>query len=78
MGKWAQGIYEVKNPQKYVGLHKPKFRSGWEMLFFQFLDNNPAIIQWASEAISIPYIHPLTGKRTNYIPDFFIVYVDKQ
>jgi hypothetical protein len=77
MGKWAQGIYEVKNPQKYVGSGKPKYRSGWEMSFFMFCDNNPAILQWASEAIKIPYRNPLTGKQTIYIPDIFMVYQNK-
>lgn len=77
MGKWAQGIYEVKNPQKYVGSGKPKYRSGWEMSFFMFCDNNPAILQWASEAIKIPYRNPLTGKQTIYVPDIFMVYQNK-
>jgi hypothetical protein len=39
-----------------------------------FLDENDHILQWASEAISIPYRHPLTGKQTIYVPDFFIQY----
>ena len=42
-----------------------------------FCDSNDKVLQWASEAIVIPYIHPITGKRKNYIPDFFIVYQDK-
>lgn len=77
MANWAQGIYEVKNPDKYIGKHKPKYRSGWEFTFMQFCDNNNAVLKWASEALSIPYLHPLTGKKTNYIPDFFIVYQNK-
>lgn len=77
MGKWAQGIYEVKNPQKYVGKGKPKYRSGWEMSFFMFCDNNPSVLQWASESIQIPYRNPLTGKQTIYIPDIFMVYQNK-
>lgn len=77
MAKWAQGIYTPKNPQKYVGKHAPKYRSGWEMTFMTFCDNNKNILYWASEAIRIPYRHPLTGKITNYIPDFFVVYQNK-
>lgn len=77
MANYAQGIFTPKNPEKYIGKHKPKFRSGWEFTFMQFCDNNKAVLKWASEAISIPYIHPLTGKKTNYIPDFFIVYQNK-
>jgi len=75
--KFSQGIYKVRNPEKYVGLGYPKYRSSWEMTFMMFCDNNPSVQQWASESIKIPYKDPLTGKNTIYIPDFFIVYVDK-
>ena len=77
MAKWAQGIYNIKNPQKYVGKHKPKYRSGWELTFMTFCDGNDNVIYWASEAMAIPYRHPLTGKPTNYIPDFFVLYKNK-
>ena len=43
----------------------------------RFCDSNDNIIQWASEAISIPYRHPLTGRQTIYVPDFFVQYRDK-
>ena len=74
MTRWAQGVYEVQNPAKYVGTGKPRFRSGWEHSFMRFCDSNDHILQWASEAIQIPYRHPLTGKQTIYVPDFFITY----
>jgi hypothetical protein len=74
MTRWAQGIYEVLNPEKYVGKRRPRYRSGWEHSFMRFCDNNDHVLQWASESVSIPYRHPLTGKVTNYVPDFIIVY----
>ena len=77
MKKWAQGIYTPKNPEKYIGKHKPKYRSGWEMTFMMFCDNNKNVLHWASEAMAIPYRHPLTGKVANYIPDFFVVYQNR-
>ena len=77
MGNFAQGIYEVRNPEKYIGNHKPRYRSGWEFTFMQFCDSNKNVLKWASEALVIPYRHPLTGKPTNYIPDFFVVYQNK-
>lgn len=77
MANYAQGIYTPQNPEKYIGKHKPKFRSGWEFTFMQFCDSNKSVLKWASESMVIPYRHPLTGKLTNYIPDFFIVYVNK-
>lgn len=74
MTRWAQGFYEIKNPQKYVGKGKPRYRSGWEHAFMRFCDNNEHIVQWASESISIPYRNPITGKQTIYVPDFLIMY----
>jgi hypothetical protein len=78
MGKWAQGFYTPKNPKKYIGKHTPRYRSGWELTFMTFCDNNDSIIYWASESIKVPYKHPLTGKPTIYIPDFFVVYQNKR
>jgi hypothetical protein len=40
----------------------------------KFCDSNDHVLQWASEAIQIPYRHPLTGKQTIYVPDFLITY----
>ena len=74
MSHWAQGYYEVLNADKYVGKGKPRYRSGWEFSFMKFCDTNDHILQWASESIAIPYRHPLTGKGTQYIPDFLITY----
>lgn len=74
MSKFAQGAYVCKNPNKYVGNRQPRYRSGWEWAFFQFCDNNDAVLEWASEAIAIKYRHPLTGKVTNYVPDVFMRY----
>jgi len=77
MAKWAQGFYTPKNPQKYIGKHRPRYRSSWELAMMVFLDNNDNILHWASESMKIPYRHPFTGKPTNYIPDFFVVYKNK-
>lgn len=77
MSKFAQGLFVPKNPSKYVGKHTPRYRSGWEHAFMRFCDSNDNILQWASESITIPYRHPLTGKQTVYVPDFLITYRDK-
>ena len=78
MSRFASGKYLVQNPEKYVGNKKPTYRSSWEYTFMKTCDTHPAIQKWASEAISIPYKCPLTGKQTVYVPDFFIQYVDKE
>jgi TnsA endonuclease N terminal len=76
MSKYAQGKFQLQNPQKYVGNKTPTYRSSWEFVFMQFCDSNPSILQWASEAIHINYRNPLTGRNTIYVPDFLITYVD--
>ena len=75
--KYSQGIYKIKNPEKYVGNHAPRYRSSWEHTFMMFCDNNPSVQQWSSESVKIPYRDPLTGKQTVYVPDFLIVYLDR-
>ena len=77
MSKFAQGVYKVTNTAKYVGKREPRYRSGWEHAFMRFCDSNDNILQWASESISIPYRHPVTGKNTIYVPDFLITYRTK-
>jgi hypothetical protein len=67
----------MKNPGKYVGLKTPLSRSSWEYVFMRTLDEHPGVEKWASESVQIPYRDPLTGRQTIYIPDFFIVYNDK-
>jgi len=51
MSRFAQGPYTVKNPTKYVGKGTPRYRSGWELSFMRFLDNNDNVMQWASYSI---------------------------
>jgi hypothetical protein len=77
MAKYSQGKFVPKNPKKLAGNPSPTYRSGWEAKFMSFLDTNPSVIEWASELIRIPYVNPLTGKSTTYVPDFLVVYKDK-
>lgn len=77
MSTYARGKYTVKNPEKYTGKKTPTYRSSWEWAFMSFCDNHPAVVHWASESINIPYFNPFTKKNTIYVPDFFVVYQDK-
>jgi hypothetical protein len=43
----------------------------------RFCDTNDNVLQWASESIAIPYMNPVTGKKSNYVPDFLITYRTK-
>lgn len=78
MPRFAQGKFNLKNPEKYIGNKTPTYRSSWEFKFCQFCDEHPSVSQWASEAVKIPYQNPLTGKYTVYVPDFFIAYSNKK
>jgi hypothetical protein len=75
--KFSQGIYKLKNPEKYLGSKSPIYRSSWEYTFMAFCDNNPSVQEWANESVKIPYRDPLTGKSTVYVPDFLITYIDR-
>lgn len=74
--KFSQGFYQIKNPEKYIGRGDPRYRSSWELSVMEMCDKNPAIIQWASESVKIPY-KDLTGRMTVYVPDFLVVFVDR-
>lgn len=68
----------IKNKHKYVGdCENIVCRSSWEVHMCDFLDNNPNVLQWASEEIKIPYIKPTDGKIHTYYPDFLVKYIDK-
>lgn len=75
MSRYNQGVFTPKNPQKYVGTLPIVYRSAWELTFMNFCDNQPSVLQWASESIEIGYQNPLTGRWHRYIPDFLITYV---
>jgi len=77
MARFAQGKFALKNPDKYIGGRTPTYRSSWEFAFMRMCDTNDSITKWASEAVKIPYRNPLSGKFTIYVPDFFIVYSDR-
>lgn len=72
---WNQGIYNVQNRSKYIGIKSPVFRSGWERSYFHYLDTNPDVIRWISEGFKLPYIFNLDNKKHNYYVD---VYFEKK
>lgn len=76
-GKFSKGQYVPKNPEKIIGKQPIVYRSSWEMSLMRVFDENPAVLHWSSESISIPYRNPLTGKWSMYLPDFFAIYIDR-
>lgn len=67
--KFRQGIFKPHNKEKYVGRELPVYRSGWELKFFRWCDTNDNVVEWASEAVIIPYVNPVTGKVSRYYTD---------
>jgi hypothetical protein len=54
-----------------------KYRSGWELVYLQWLDGHAAVKTFGYESIKIPYIsNTRTGKVRNYFPDFLIEFND--
>jgi hypothetical protein len=71
------GEFVPKNPDKYRGKLPIQYRSSWELTVFNAFDQHPNVLEWASESLAIPYLHPFSGKMTMYIPDLLVRYMDK-
>lgn len=79
LSNFRQGNFIPRHPEKYLGnIANITYRSSWELRFCEFLDNNPNVLHWASEEISIPYVKPTTGRVHKYYADFFIEIINKQ
>lgn len=51
-------------------------RSGLEMKFIQYVENQSSITGWVSESLAIPYYSRLKKGMANYYPDFIIENAD--
>lgn len=72
------GTFTPRNPSKYMGNpHKITYRSSWEAKVMTYLDNNSAILAWASEELIVPYVSPIDNQIHRYFPDFLIKVQDK-
>ena len=72
---YKQGVRDPKRFKKYIASCKNEpviFRSGLELEFINYCENNPSIKRWASEPIKIKYYSRLDSKEMNYYPDFII------
>ncbi len=73
-----KGKFTPINPKKYIGdSNNIIYRSMWERRCMKYFDNNPGILQWASEEVVIPYYDTATKKVRRYFPDFLIKVKDK-
>lgn len=75
----VNGRFIPRFPEKYRGdPSKIFFRSRWEASVMKFFDSSSAVISWASEEISIPYLKPEDARVHHYWPDFVVEFVDKE
>ena len=71
MNRWRQGIFIPKNPNKFIG-SKAIYRSGLELKFFRFCDDNKNVKRWGSENVIVPYMSPLDNRGHKYYVDNYI------
>lgn len=72
--KYHQGRFMPSRPEKYVGdINTIEYRSGWELKFMKWADENPGVLKWASEELVIPYISPVDQRGHRYFTDFVIL-----
>lgn len=73
-GRYKQGYFVPKFPEKYVGVSRIIYRSSWEHDFCKWLDLNTHVIRWSSEGLSVDYVSQLDGRHHKYYPDFWFEY----
>lgn len=68
-----KGLFNPSNPKKYRGdSTNIIYRSLWELKLMRYLDTHPKVLEWASEELFIPYIHPVDKRVHRYFPDFWV------
>jgi len=75
---FRQGVFNIKNKEKYRGSLPVFYRSSWEAKIMAILDHNPNILSWGSESVVISYENPLTGRISRYFIDFNMTMRDKE
>ena len=77
-GRYHQGVIDPKHTKKYYSsvMDQPIiYRSGLELQFIQYCENNIKVAKWASEPIEIKYFNRLKNKEARYYPDYVIEHV---
>lgn len=70
--RYINGVYRVRYTKKYNGDYtKVIYRSSWERKFCVYCDTSDNVLSWSSEPFTIPYNCPLTGKKREYLIDFY-------
>jgi hypothetical protein len=75
---YIQGVYDVKNKNKYIGTKNPRFLSSYELAVFEWADRTPAVLKWGAEVVVVNYFNPVKNRKARYIVDLYIQYVNKE
>lgn len=75
--KYKQGYYYPKNKDKFVGGQYAIYRSGLELAYFKFLDENTKCLKWGSENFVVPYYFDIDKRWHKYYIDLVAVFKDK-
>lgn len=83
MRNYRQGIYEVKNKDKYIGSKNPRYLSSYEYYCFRYFDHHKDVIKWGAEIVVVPYMNPSKRtqdgqpKKCRYIVDVYVKYITR-
>ena len=73
--RYHQGVIDPKTTTKYYNSGKSDpiiYRSGLELQFISYCENNKNIKKWISEPLKIEYYSRYKKKVSNYYPDYII------
>lgn len=86
---YLTGVYELKNPGKFIGKNKPYYKSSYEWRMMYWCDMNANVLEWAYEPLPIQYVFQVPYdspqwmknlvdfKTHRYYVDFYAKIVDK-
>tara|TARA_R110000744_G_scaffold10369_4_gene32287 strand:+ start:1943 stop:2392 length:450 start_codon:yes stop_codon:yes gene_type:complete len=69
---FKQGRFTPTDRSKFIGKGDPIYRSSYELKFMNWCDHNPNVIEWGSENVVVPYVHPIDGKVHRYYIDNYV------
>lgn len=71
-GRYKRGVFVSSKSTREC-----HYRSGWELLYMQFLDTDSSVLTFQYEEVEIPYVSNVRlGRKRNYWPDLLITYTD--
>lgn len=76
---YNQGRYVLKNPQKCInGTNDVRYLSSYELECWKWADTNENVVRWGAETVVVPYYSSVKGRKSRYIVDMYLEYIDKQ